>query len=75
MARSQVQIPDIVRMHGSLLTFQSESFGWVEDGIRGHVFVTEDNSTIVVALKGTSAALLPGGGETAKRDKMNVSSK
>lgn len=47
----------------------------MEDGIRGHVFVTEDNSTIVVALKGTSAALLPGGGETAKRDKMNVSSK
>jgi lipase ATG15 len=51
----------------------SESFGWVEDGIRGHIFATEDNATIVVALKGTSAALLDNG-STSKRDKENVSS-
>lgn len=50
----------------------TESFGWVEDGIRGHIFATEDNSTIVVALKGTSAALLDDG-STSKRDKENVS--
>ncbi|KDN45252.1 alpha/beta-hydrolase [Tilletiaria anomala UBC 951] len=49
----------------------SESFGWVEDGIRGHLFTTEDNSTVVVAIKGTSAQFLPGGGDTAKRDKAN----
>lgn len=49
----------------------SESFGWIEDGIRGHLFTTEDNSTVVVALKGTSAQFLPGGGDTAKRDKAN----
>lgn len=49
----------------------SESFGWVEDGIRGHIFATDDNSTIVVALKGTSAALLDDG-STSKRDKENV---
>ncbi|PWN40931.1 alpha/beta-hydrolase [Ceraceosorus guamensis] len=50
----------------------SSSFGWVEDGIRGHVFASEDNKTVVLALKGTSAAVLPGGGgETARRDKMN----
>lgn len=48
----------------------SQSFGWVEDGIRGHIFATEDNSTIVVALKGTSAALLDDG-STSKRDKEN----
>lgn len=48
----------------------SESFGWVEDGIRGHIFATEDNATIVVALKGTSAALLDDG-STSKRDKEN----
>ncbi|WFD32939.1 triacylglycerol lipase [Malassezia sp. CBS 17886] len=29
------------------------------------------NATIVIALKGTSAALLPGGGDTAQRDKEN----
>ena len=50
----------------------SESFGWVEDGIRGHIFATDDNATIVVALKGTSAALLDDG-STSKRDKENVS--
>ncbi len=49
----------------------SESFGWIEDGIRGHLFASVDNSTVVVALKGTSAQFLPGGGDTAKRDKAN----
>ncbi|KAN0066077.1 putative lipase atg15 [Thecaphora frezii] len=49
----------------------SDSFGWEGDGMRGHIFSTQDNSTIVVALKGTSSALLPGGGETARRDRVN----
>lgn len=52
----------------------SDSFGWVEDGIRGHVFSSgPDDDIIVVALKGTSAALFPGGDDTARRDKLNVS--
>lgn len=29
-------------------------FGWKDDGLRGHVFTTEDNSTVIVAYKGTS---------------------
>ncbi|SAM70854.1 related to Lipase, required for intravacuolar lysis of autophagic bodies [Ustilago bromivora] len=48
----------------------TNSFGWEGDGIRGHIFTTHDNDTIVVALKGTSNAFL-GGGDTARRDKMN----
>lgn len=48
-----------------------QSFGWTEDGIRGHVFATEDNSTVVVAIKGTSAGLVGGGGSTSGNDKMN----
>ena len=32
----------------------SDSFGWAEDGIRGHIFADENNSTIVIAIKGTS---------------------
>ncbi|KAJ1030386.1 hypothetical protein NDA16_001295 [Ustilago loliicola] len=48
----------------------TNSFGWEGDGIRGHIFATHDNDTIVVALKGTSNAFL-GGGDTARRDKMN----
>ena len=32
---------------------QSQSFGWQTSGIRGHVFADRDNSTIVIAIKGT----------------------
>ncbi|TEB33345.1 alpha/beta-hydrolase [Coprinellus micaceus] len=48
-------------------------FGWEPDadGFRGQVFATEDNSTIVVSIKGTSAGLFGGGGPTAKKDKLN----
>lgn len=50
----------------------SESFGWQEDGIRGHVFATHDNSTVVVAIKGTSAGgFVGGGGSTQVNDKLN----
>ncbi|KAF9577578.1 putative lipase atg15, partial [Lunasporangiospora selenospora] len=47
------------------------TFGWEEDGVRGHIFASEDNSTMVIAIKGTSAALVGGGGATAPRDKIN----
>lgn len=51
----------------------TESFGWVENGIRGHIFTSgPDNETIIVALKGTSAGILPGGDDTGRRDKLNV---
>ncbi|GJJ70822.1 lipase ATG15 [Entomortierella parvispora] len=49
----------------------NSTFGWEEDGVRGHVFVSADNSTLIVAIKGTSAAILGGGGGTAARDKIN----
>ncbi|GAA5925419.1 hypothetical protein JCM3775_001406 [Rhodotorula graminis] len=49
----------------------SDSFGWQEDGLRGHVFADEHNSTVVLALKGTSALIVGGGGGTAKNDKTN----
>lgn len=29
-------------------------FGWLGDGVRGHVFTTEDNSSVVISFKGTS---------------------
>jgi putative lipase involved disintegration of autophagic bodies len=52
----------------------SHPFGWAPDadGLRGHVFVAEDNSTVVISIKGTSAGWLVGsGGPTAKKDKLN----
>lgn len=47
--------------------------GWLHDGLRGHVFVSENNKTVVLALKGTSGAMIPGGGsdESSANDKIN----
>ncbi|KNZ73790.1 Putative lipase ATG15 [Termitomyces sp. J132] len=43
-------------------------FGWEDesDGFRGHVFFSSDNSTIVLAIKGTTL-----NGPTSKKDKFN----
>ncbi|KAJ7347021.1 Alpha/Beta hydrolase protein [Mycena albidolilacea] len=52
----------------------SVPFGWEPDadGFRGHVFVSEDNSTVVISVKGTSVPWIAGGeGPTKKRDKLN----
>ncbi|KAG0327202.1 putative lipase atg15 [Dissophora globulifera] len=49
----------------------NSTFGWEEDGIRGHVFASADNATLIIAIKGTSAAILGGGGGTSTRDKIN----
>ncbi|CAK7892909.1 putative lipase Atg15p [[Candida] anglica] len=50
-----------------------EMFGWGEDGIRGHIFVSNDSKTVVIGIKGTSGAGLPGSGseETSVSDKTN----
>ncbi|KAK6458227.1 Alpha/Beta hydrolase protein [Scheffersomyces xylosifermentans] len=49
------------------------NFGWEDIGLRGHVFVSKDNKTVVIGIKGTSGAGLPGGGsdETSGNDKTN----
>jgi lipase ATG15 len=51
----------------------SFSHGWNGTGVRGHVFVSDDNSTVVIAYKGTSAAYLTGSGDdaTVVEDKEN----
>lgn len=56
-----------------LTLLQSYPFGWEpdEDGFRGHVFATPDNSTVVLAIKGTSMGILGGGGPTTTKDKFN----
>jgi len=50
---------------------ESHDFGWEEYGLRGHVFANEDNSTIIVAMKGTSPPFV-GGSDTSTNDKINV---
>jgi lipase ATG15 len=49
----------------------SSDFGWQENGLRGHVFASEGNETIIISLKGTSPDVFLGGG-TGGNDKKNV---
>ena len=49
---------------------RSVDFGWETDGLRGHVWADENNSTIVIGLKGTSLAVFDGDGTTTN-DKEN----
>lgn len=48
----------------------TDDFGWETDGLRGHIFMDETNSTVVVGLKGTSMAVFDGDGTTTN-DKEN----
>ncbi|KAI9736284.1 MAG: putative lipase atg15 [Cirrosporium novae-zelandiae] len=48
----------------------SMGFGWEGDGLRGWIFADNDNSTIVLAIKGTSPAVFDGA-ETTTNDKLN----
>lgn len=60
-------------IYGYIVT-QSNPFGWEPDadGFRGHIFVSEDNSTVIISIKGTSAGwIVGGGGPTAVKDKLN----
>ncbi|PVV00278.1 hypothetical protein BB560_005346, partial [Smittium megazygosporum] len=48
------------------------SIGWDSDGLRGYVFSTMNNDTVVISFKGTSASLfMVGGGPTSAKDKLN----
>ncbi|KAI8333437.1 Alpha/Beta hydrolase protein [Chlamydoabsidia padenii] len=48
----------------------NDTFGWENDGFRGHVFGNADNTIMVIAIKGTTAGLFTGG-PTGKNDKFN----
>ncbi|QGA15422.1 hypothetical protein EYB26_003080 [Talaromyces marneffei] len=48
----------------------STSFGWLGDGLRGHIYADQTNGTIIISLKGTSPALFDGA-ETTTNDKLN----
>lgn len=48
----------------------TDDFGWLGDGLRGHIFADETNSTVIIGLKGTSPAVFDGA-ETTTNDKVN----
>lgn len=49
---------------------ETQGFGWKGDSLRGHIFANNDNSTIIVSVKGTSPAFWDGA-ETTTNDKIN----
>jgi lipase ATG15 len=48
----------------------SVDFGWESDGLRGHIWSDETNTTVIIGLKGTSPAVFDGEGTTTN-DKVN----
>ncbi|KAI5820325.1 Alpha/Beta hydrolase protein, partial [Pyronema omphalodes] len=48
----------------------TNDFGWQADGLRGHIFSNQDNTTVIIGLKGTSAAVFDGA-DTTTNDKIN----
>lgn len=48
----------------------SLDFGWEDNGLRGHVYADETNSTVVIGIKGTTRAVYDGEGTTTN-DKDN----
>lgn len=72
-ADAYIQVPgteDWEDVHDGSVFDSDSDFGWQGDGLRGHVFADENNSTIVISLKGTSLALWDGA-ETTTNDKEN----
>jgi lipase ATG15 len=70
-ADAYIQVPYTEDWEDVNPDFNSDTdFGWQGDGLRGHIFADDDNSTIVIALKGTSLALWDGA-ETTTNDKEN----
>lgn len=79
-SNAYVDIPytgDWLNVTGDWGNNNTYDFGWKADGIRGHVFLSEktkdapEGAIVVVSIKGTSAAILDNGGDTAPNDKIN----
>lgn len=61
---------DWQNIHGGYNWSHSRGFGWDGDGLQGYLYADENNSTVVIALKGTSVAIWDGEG-TSRNDKEN----
>ncbi|ODV86313.1 hypothetical protein CANARDRAFT_27548 [[Candida] arabinofermentans NRRL YB-2248] len=72
-ADAYVNLPTDAEWEDVGTTFnQSDKFGWLGRGVRGHVFTDTSESTVIIAIKGTSAAGLNSGDDaTVDQDKIN----
>jgi lipase ATG15 len=72
-ANAYVDVPDTgdwKDVHGGFNRTDDHGFGWDSDGLRGYLYADEDNSTIVIGVKGTTLAVWDGDGTTTN-DKEN----
>jgi lipase ATG15 len=72
-ANAYVETPetgDWKDVNGGFNRTDDVGFGWDGDGLRGYLYADENNSTIVIGLKGTSLAIWDGDGTTTN-DKEN----
>lgn len=57
-------------VHGGFNRTNDVGFGWDSDGLRGYLYANEDQSVVVIGLKGTTLAIWDGDGTTTN-DKEN----
>lgn len=72
-ANAYVEAPntgDWKDVNGGFNRTDDHGFGWDSDGLRGYLYANEDNSTIVIGVKGTTLAIWDGDGTTTN-DKEN----
>ncbi|KAH8683347.1 Alpha/Beta hydrolase protein [Tricladium varicosporioides] len=72
-ANAYVSVPgtgDWKDVEGGFNRTDDKGFGWDSDGLRGYLYADENNSTIVIGLKGTTLAIWDGDGTTTN-DKEN----
>ncbi|CZT05331.1 related to starvation induced protein PSI-7 [Rhynchosporium graminicola] len=72
-ANAYVEAPgtgDWKDVHGGFNRTNDVGFGWDSDGLRGYLYGNEDNSVVVIGLKGTTLAIWDGDGTTTN-DKEN----
>ncbi|MCJ1472727.1 putative lipase atg15 [Lambiella insularis] len=70
-ANSYDRIPGIGEWEDVRPPFNTtDEFGWEGDGLRGHIYTDQTNSTVVIGIKGTTPAVFDGA-ETTTNDKVN----
>jgi lipase ATG15 len=72
-ANAYVETPetgDWKDVRGGFNRTDDDGFGWDGDGLRGYLYADENNSTIVIGVKGTTLAIWDGDGTTTN-DKEN----
>jgi putative lipase involved disintegration of autophagic bodies len=64
---SELTFTDLLSTRASIK--RNSSFGWDSDGLRGHVYSSNDDKNIIISFKGTTLGFAGIGGRTSANDK------